>query len=54
MVAIEVIHFMKTKTRGNEGCVTLKFDISKTYDHMNLDYLKGVMDTLNDHGYRNS
>lgn len=34
MVAIEVIHFMKTKTRGNDGYVSLKLDISKAYDRM--------------------
>jgi len=43
MVAIEVIHFMKTKTRGNDGCVTLKLDISNAYDRMDWDYLKNVM-----------
>jgi hypothetical protein len=32
MVAIEVIHYMKTKTRGQDGCVALKLDISKAYD----------------------
>jgi len=43
MVAIEVIHFMKTKTRGNYGYVALKLDISKAYDRMNLNYLRQVM-----------
>jgi len=39
MVAIEVVHFMKTKTRGNDRCVALKLDISKAYDHMDWDYM---------------
>jgi hypothetical protein len=43
MVAIEVIHFMKTKTRGNDQFVALKLDISKAYDRMDWDYLKEVM-----------
>jgi len=43
MVAIEVIHYMKTKMRGTNGCVALKLDISKAYDMMDLDYLKEVM-----------
>ena len=43
MVAIEVIHFMKTKTRGNDGYVALKLDISKAYDRMDWDYLRHVM-----------
>jgi hypothetical protein len=30
MVTIEVIHYMKIKTRGTNGCVALKLDISKT------------------------
>lgn len=36
MVAIEVIHYMKIKTRGTNGCVALKLDISKAYDMMDL------------------
>jgi len=43
MVTIEVIQFLKTKTRGNDGCVALKFDISKAYDRMDWDYLKDVI-----------
>jgi len=43
MVAIEVLHFMKTKTRGNDGYVALKLDISKAYDRMDWDYLRQVM-----------
>jgi hypothetical protein len=36
MVTIEVIHYMKIKTRGTNGCVALKLDISKAYDMMDL------------------
>jgi len=43
MVAIEVIHYMKTKTRGTNGCVALKLYISKAYDQMDWEYLKEVM-----------
>jgi len=43
MVAIEVIHFMKTKTRGTDRYVALKLDISKAYDCMDWDYLRAVM-----------
>jgi len=32
MVAIENAYYMKTKTKDREGSVTLKLDISKTYD----------------------
>ena len=34
MVAIEVLHFMQTKTRGDDRYVALKLDISKAYDRM--------------------
>jgi hypothetical protein len=43
MVAIEVIHFMKTKTKGNDGYVALKLDIIKVYDIMYYDYSRDVM-----------
>jgi len=43
MVAIEVIHFMKTKTRGDDMYVALKLDICKAYDRMDWDYLRAVM-----------
>jgi len=32
ILAIKVLHFMKTKTRGEDMYVDLKLDISKTYD----------------------
>jgi hypothetical protein len=43
MVAIEVVHFMRTKTRGKAGCVALKLDISKAYDRMSWEYLRAVL-----------
>ncbi|PNX57454.1 ribonuclease H, partial [Trifolium pratense] len=43
MVAIELVHFMKSKTRGKMGNVALKLDISKAYDRIDWDYLKEVM-----------
>lgn len=43
MVAIEVVHFMKTKTKGTDGYVALKLDISKAYDRMDWDYPRQVM-----------
>jgi hypothetical protein len=43
MAAIEIVHFMKTKTRGKIGEVALKLDISKAYDHIDWDYLRGIM-----------
>ncbi|XP_024630887.1 uncharacterized protein [Medicago truncatula] len=43
LVAIEVINSMNTNTRIVDGSVALKLDISKAYDRIDWDYLKGVM-----------
>jgi len=43
MVAIKVIHFMKTKTKGNDGYVALRLDTDNAYGQMDWDYLKEVM-----------
>ncbi|MCI25218.1 RNA-directed DNA polymerase (Reverse transcriptase), partial [Trifolium medium] len=43
MVAIELVHFMKSKTCGKVGDVALKLDISKAYDRIDWEYLKEVM-----------
>jgi hypothetical protein len=49
MVAIEVLHFMRTKTRGEDRYVALKLDISKAYDRMDWDYLRAVMAKMGFH-----
>jgi hypothetical protein len=46
MVAIEVVHYMKSKMRGKMGDVALKLDISKAYDRIEWDYLRGVMQKM--------
>jgi hypothetical protein len=43
MVAIEVVHYMRTKTTGKAGCVALKLDINKPYDRMSWEYLRAVL-----------
>jgi hypothetical protein len=43
MAAIEIVHFMKSKTRGKLGEVALKLDISKAYDRIDWEYLRGIM-----------
>jgi len=50
MVAIEVLYFLKTKTRGEDIYVAIKLDISKAYDHMDWDYLRS---SLNKTGFHN-
>ena len=49
MVAIKVLHFMKTKTRGEDKYVALKLDISKAYDRMDWDYLRAILDKMGFH-----
>jgi len=39
LVAIELVHYMKTKTKGKEKSVALKLDISKAYDRIDWSYL---------------
>jgi len=43
MIAIEVIHHMKTSKRIRDKNVALKLDISKAYDRIDWLYLKEVM-----------
>lgn len=43
MIAFELIHFMKRKTRGKRREVALKVDISKAYDEVDWEFLKLVM-----------
>ena len=43
MVAIEILHLTKTKTKGNDKFVALKLDINKAYDGIGWDYLREVM-----------
>jgi len=43
MVAIEIVHYMKAKAKGNSGDVARKLDISKAYDRLDWDYLRDIM-----------
>ncbi|KAL8088979.1 hypothetical protein AgCh_038659 [Apium graveolens] len=46
MVAYEVMHFMKRKTKGKQGWMDLKIDMSKAYDRVEWSYLKAVLTKL--------
>jgi len=46
MAAIEIIHYMKIKVKGNVGEVALKLDISKAYDRIEWNYLREVMEKM--------
>ncbi|GAU27012.1 hypothetical protein TSUD_313740 [Trifolium subterraneum] len=43
LIATEVIHALKRKTQGRRGELTLKIDISKTYDKVDWGFLREVM-----------
>ncbi|XP_058760595.1 uncharacterized protein LOC131633933 [Vicia villosa] len=46
MAAIEVVHHMKTKTKGKIGEIALKLDISKAYDKIDWDYIRDFLITM--------
>lgn len=39
LVAYKVIHFLRMKNKGKQLFISLKLDMSKTYDCVELDYL---------------
>ncbi|GAU46371.1 hypothetical protein TSUD_141290 [Trifolium subterraneum] len=43
LIATEVIHALKRKTKGRRGELALKIDISKAYDKVDWGILRGVM-----------
>ncbi|XP_031092328.1 uncharacterized protein LOC115997019 [Ipomoea triloba] len=43
MLAYEGHHYLKRKTQGREEVVALKIDMSKAYDRVEWQFLKGVM-----------
>ncbi|WJX92273.1 hypothetical protein P8452_73938 [Trifolium repens] len=43
MIAMEVIHSLKRRTRGSKGELALKIDISKAYDKVDWGFLKGML-----------
>jgi hypothetical protein len=49
MIASEIIHHMKCKTKGKMGEVALKIDISKAYDRVDWGYVKKVMQKMGFH-----
>lgn len=43
LVAIEIIHHMKSKVKGKVGEFTLKIDISKAFDKVDWRYLSVIL-----------
>ncbi|GAU23029.1 hypothetical protein TSUD_336770 [Trifolium subterraneum] len=46
LIAIEVIHALKRRTRGRKGELALKIDISKAYDKVDWGFLRGMLERL--------
>lgn len=46
MVAYEVMHYLKRKTRGKEGWMAMKIDMSKAYDRVEWKFLEEVLKKL--------
>lgn len=43
LIAMEIIHAMKHKTKGQRGDLALKIDISKAYDRVDWGFLRVVL-----------
>lgn len=43
MIAFEIINHMKRKGKGNVRNVALKVDISKACNHLDWEYLRGIL-----------
>ncbi|XP_058774459.1 uncharacterized protein LOC131648725 [Vicia villosa] len=46
MIATEIIHTLKRRTKGNKAHLALKIDISKAYDRVDWGFLKGVLNRM--------
>ncbi|XP_074359411.1 uncharacterized protein LOC141698585 [Apium graveolens] len=46
MIAFEVMHYMKWKTKGKDYWMALKLDMSKSYDRVEWCYLEAVVSKL--------
>ncbi|GAU35387.1 hypothetical protein TSUD_160380 [Trifolium subterraneum] len=46
LIAIEVIHALKRRTKGTRGELALKVDISKAYDKVDWGFLRGMLERM--------
>ncbi|XP_060969090.1 uncharacterized protein LOC133036597 [Cannabis sativa] len=43
IVSFEILHYLRHKQQGKNGCMTLKLDMSKAYDRMEWSFLRAIL-----------
>lgn len=46
LIAYELIHFLKKKDQGKKGFMSIKLDMSKTYNHVEWNYLEHTLGVM--------
>ncbi|KAL0378826.1 UNVERIFIED_CONTAM: hypothetical protein Sradi_3188100 [Sesamum radiatum] len=49
LIAFELNHFVKNRTRGRTGCFALKLDMSKAYDRVEWHFLREILSRIGIH-----
>ena len=45
-MAYESLHTMHARKKGKKGALALKLDVSKAYDRVEWQFLKGIMEKM--------
>jgi hypothetical protein len=46
LIAMECFHWMKKKKKGKKGTMALKLDMSKAYDRIEWEFIRGVLEAM--------